>query len=387
MNTRTLIILLLGAIVSLCGCYNPLNAYTAQRYYESGMKAAERGDLSLARQNFSRAYINTQIGHLGPEPAAYSLLYWARASGYLGIYEDAERGFNEVLSLIDKAEGKADDLKPPTLAELARLLYDTEQYEKAIPFFEKAVIEFDKRKLAESDPIGYALFLDDFSQCLMAASYAKRADEIAARSAMLKKANKGATAKHIFVRFRITELNVTSAGISSQDLRVVMQRDDWNGIRLVYARLLGEEDLVNSDPRSRAIRHYQYGRALGVTCFFDQAERELNLTYNLDKQAGEPLYLSLVELARLNLNQKKYAQSVIYFDRAILELDHANAAKINPVDYADVLDEYATALAGIGKKEDSEVYAKRALKIRDGNRRGNPIIDRTPYGKYCKKGE
>ncbi|GAB7562005.1 hypothetical protein LG202_00440 [Methylobacillus methanolivorans] len=55
-------------------------------------------------------------------------------------------------------------------------------------------------------------------------------------------------------------------------------------------------------PSTRAVLSSEYGRSLGATCFFNDATFYLNQAYDLDKQTGGPLYMSLVELARLNLD-------------------------------------------------------------------------------------
>jgi len=162
-------------------------------------------------------------------------------------------------------------------------------------------------------------------------------------------------------------------------------RGDWDAARRAYARSATNADLAGSNPQKRAVFHYEYGRSLGVTCFFDEAERELNLAYDFDKQAGQPLYLSLVELARLTLDQQKFPKAVLYFERALPELDRASAAKEAPAAYADILDEYASALSGIGREQDSSAVTKRASELRGTNPKGFSITDRTPYGKHCTK--
>ena len=162
-------------------------------------------------------------------------------------------------------------------------------------------------------------------------------------------------------------------------------RGDWDAARRAYARSATNADLAGSSSQKRAVFHYEYGRSLGATCFFNDAERELNLAYDLDKQAGEPLYLSLVELGRLTLDQQKFPQAVLYFERALPELDRANAAKDAPMAYADILDEYASALLGVGRKQDSSTAKKRASDLRGANPEGFSITDRTPYGKHCTK--
>jgi tetratricopeptide (TPR) repeat protein len=163
------------------------------------------------------------------------------------------------------------------------------------------------------------------------------------------------------------------------------RRGDWDTARRAFARATLNSDQADLPPASRAIAHYEYGRSLGVTCFFDESERELNAAYELDKQAGRPLFLSLVELARLNLDRKKFSQSVAYFERAMPLLDGANAANKAPAAYSDILDEYAHALAGEGRSAEAKALADRATVLRDAALNKRSITDRTPYGKFCGK--
>jgi len=162
-------------------------------------------------------------------------------------------------------------------------------------------------------------------------------------------------------------------------------RGDWAAARDDFAQAAKYGDASELEPKTLAIYHYEYGRALGVTCAFDDAERELNLAYDLDKRSGQPLYLSLVELARLSLDQRKYSNAISYFERAVPELDRANLAKNAPIAYADILDEYAFALSAVGRAQDSTNANRRAAEIRGANPRGSSITDRTPYGKRCNK--
>lgn len=173
------------------GCANPINAHTAQTYFAAGAQAERAGDLPLARQNYSRAYLNAQNGLLGPAAEASYLYEYARLSGYAGEYAEAEKGFSEVLSLIDKAKGQADKLRPPTLVEYSRLLHDTGQHAKAVLIYEQAVAALEKVGIETSDPLGYAALLDDYTASLKAAGLADRAEAAVARATALKEKHKG----------------------------------------------------------------------------------------------------------------------------------------------------------------------------------------------------
>jgi tetratricopeptide (TPR) repeat protein len=186
----------LVALLFVSGCVsNPINAYTANRYYDAGVQAEKAGDLTLARMNYSRAYANAQMGFLGPSTEAHALYEWSRVTGYLGMYAESEKGFINVLALIEKANGEADKLRAPALSELARLLHDTGQHAKAVAIYEKAVPELEKVDILKIDPLGFAVFLDDYSASLTAVGLTQRAAEVASRSAVLKDEYKGMTPK------------------------------------------------------------------------------------------------------------------------------------------------------------------------------------------------
>ncbi|MFT3759172.1 hypothetical protein [Thauera sp.] len=160
-------------------------------------------------------------------------------------------------------------------------------------------------------------------------------------------------------------------------------KGDWDAARRAYARAVVNAEQAKLPPTTRAVLTYEYGRSLGATCFFDLSESELKLAHDLDKEAGNPLYLTLTELARLTFDQQKFQASIDYFERALIELDRAEAKEKAPVAYADVLSEYSAALSETGRENDAASIVKRAAEIKSANPQGQSITNRTPYGKFC----
>src|ERR1700704_5364652 len=111
------------------------------------------------------------------------------------MHAEAEGGFTSVLALIDKAEGKADTLRAAALCELARLLHDTKQHPRAIPAYEQAIDELQRREAPQKDPVGFAEFLDDYAESLRAVGEQKAAKAVAQRSAAIKQDNPKNTAR------------------------------------------------------------------------------------------------------------------------------------------------------------------------------------------------
>lgn len=191
-----------GACYFFGSCANPINARTAARYDEAGLKAENSGDLETSRKNHSRARWNAQAGHLGPAAEARSLYEFARVTGYAGNHAESETAFLKVLALIDQARGKADDLRAPALAEYSRLLHDTGKHRQALPVFAGAVEELEKVEIEQSDPIGFANYLDDYRDSLSKAGNARLAAEITKRADSIRTRHPGESAKFTARRYK-----------------------------------------------------------------------------------------------------------------------------------------------------------------------------------------
>ena len=164
---------------------------------------------------------------------------------------------------------------------------------------------------------------------------------------------------------------------------IAIASNDWQTARRAFARAVVNADLGDVAPSTRAVLSYEYGRSLGATCFFDDAAYYLNQAYNLDNQTGGPLYMSLVELARLHLDQGKFTEAAEYYKKAIPDLERHHVPQVGPIGYADMLDEAAIALAATSQEEKASQLKLQAQKIRSEHPGKKSITDRTPYGKFC----
>lgn len=174
-------------------------------------------------------------------------------------------------------------------------------------------------------------------------------------------------------------IRFTTAGMIAE------RRGDWDTARRALARATVNARHARMPEAERALLHYEYGRALGVTCFFDLSEAELKTALDLDERTGQPIYLSLVELARLNLDQRKFEQATEYFTRAKQALDEHHADQKDPLGYADVLQEYGQALTTTGHAEEGRQMVARAHAIGQAWPGLTANTDRTPYGKLCTR--
>ena len=193
-------------IVSLAfligGCANPINRYTAGRYYEMGTEAEYRGNLEAAREAYrSRATLNADWGNLGPGAKAYTLYEYGRVSGYLCMHDEAEKYLKESLALQDKDQSVRAQLRAPTLLELARFYYDTDQKTKALPYYEEGVELVRKLDIEKTEPIRFATVLEEYAECLTAAGKMDPAQSIEQEAKNLKAAHAGQAPEEPFQRY------------------------------------------------------------------------------------------------------------------------------------------------------------------------------------------
>ncbi|PTR06620.1 hypothetical protein C8R32_110104 [Nitrosospira sp. Nsp5] len=167
--------------------------------------------------------------------------------------------------------------------------------------------------------------------------------------------------------------NEKPVGEYMRNAAAAQDRGDWDEARRIYVRAFAEANLAQADSRFKAVIHYGYGRSLGVTCFFEEAERQLNLANDFDKHTGGVFYLSLTELARLNLDQRKFAEAVSYLERILAELDPIITARkrklaqamARQVDFENTSLRLLDTIVKEGKKRDSKL--EEIQRINEGS--------------------
>jgi tetratricopeptide (TPR) repeat protein len=184
---RIVSVVVLASILTACA--NPINQRTAENYYVAGERALAAGNLPLAKQNFARALVNVEIGHLGPAAEAQAASKLAQVLGNMCEYDDAEKAFLRALSAGETAFGANAPRTLVTRVELAQFNFDVGQYEKAVLFFEKAFASGGS--LIESrDPIGYARLLDDYAIALRQTGKLQASAEATAKATALRNSAK-----------------------------------------------------------------------------------------------------------------------------------------------------------------------------------------------------
>lgn len=117
----------------MAGCYNPLNAVTADRYAQTCRDAQASGRLEVAEEACRRALINVRIGHLGPEAESQELYNLGRVKRQLGKFAEAEEFYRESLKVQETISPPDEAKIGRRLAELAIVMGEQKKFKEAWP--------------------------------------------------------------------------------------------------------------------------------------------------------------------------------------------------------------------------------------------------------------
>lgn len=159
---------------------------------------------------------------------------------------------------------------------------------------------------------------------------------------------------------------------------------NWRLARSNWARAITNAQIGGeANTRSMAIAYYEYGRSSGIICDWTEAERGLQKSLELDRRLNGPIHLSLIELGRMHFDQKQYEPARNYFSEAFKLFEAMNAETMDPLGYAQFLDEYSLSLESTGAADQAAPFRSRAQQLRTTFPAGKNRTDRTPYGTQC----
>ena len=169
-----------------------------------------------------------------------------------------------------------------------------------------------------------------------------------------------------------------------------LQEGKWLIYKKLMRNVIDMSTASGAPPEKRAIYWYEYGRASGVVCDWEDAQFALTVAGNLDARTGGPVHESLNELGRINVARKRYEQAVDYFIRAtkaFAQYHEKNPEQkiTNQLGSARVLEDFAYALEQSGgQPSDVKRLRDAAAEIREKfSGKEGAYEDATPYGTQC----
>ncbi len=161
-------------------------------------------------------------------------------------------------------------------------------------------------------------------------------------------------------------------------------QNQWRDAKKRWDLALQKVAAVAGDDEYLAVLYYEQGRSAGVLCQWDEAEISLQKALTLDKKTDGPFFMSLLELARLQLAQKNLQQAKEFYDQLLPELKANEAAVIDPIGSAEIVSEYAQVLVKLGAVEAAKPYREMADTWRNKHQGIEAETSKTPYGSLCQ---
>jgi len=186
-----------ASTLTLAAC---VTALPSSQGIQSGNIAYHRGDYVQAKESFSAALQLATQENWKPDiaTAKYGL---GRSLGQLCQFSEAEKYLIEAASLESEISGGKGIRLSQDYFELARLYYDYGKFDKAVPYFQKAIPLAEELGVASSDPIGYANVLEDYAIALSKIGDGNQTKAITQKIDTLRQSNPGKSASFKIVRF------------------------------------------------------------------------------------------------------------------------------------------------------------------------------------------
>ena len=374
-----LIVFTLISLLIACGPITPLQTNNGDppaafglRDFDLGLQAELNGDYTAARDAYLRALAAASSFGADPGFVADITYNLGRMSGYLCDFRTAEAMLQQSLRLVESRTLSLTPAVSRRLFELGRLAIDEGRFTDAVAYFERALPVLENLKMVADDPLGFAYVLDELAYALDGADQTDRAARIRLRSTDLREKN-----GHTVMQFRPKHFAQGCAETSTNR--------DWPTAHQYWSVMVKFASKVDTPLADYAGFLFEHGRALGVLCDFTEAERVLQQAQHYFERIKGPAHLVLIELARLNLAQKRYLSALTHFDEILKRVANGDLGEIEPGWHEIIVNEYADALRAVGR--DALADEKRNLLHPDSNQPPRVMEYRTPYGSQCTESD
>lgn len=194
--------ILIGSTVLLAGCAHDINLKNAETYYLAAVRAEQAGNYAGAKEGYRRALINARLGKAPQQGISAATYGYGRMAGYTCDYSEAETALIEALRLEQSLPAPSQANVTSRLTELARLSYDMGKPVEASNYYERAIPLLQSQDITRLDPLGYAIFLEDYARALDDSGQGQKAAGPRREAAALRAANPSAKAKFAPIYYR-----------------------------------------------------------------------------------------------------------------------------------------------------------------------------------------
>ncbi len=182
-------------IIFLVGCAGAVNMKNADRYYDAALRSEWSGDYDHSKEMYFRSFVNARSGSASDEYISATLYGYGRMLGYTCDFEKSLEALKESLLLERGVAGAITSNVTKRLSELGRLSLAMGSYAEASRYFSEAAPKLESLGMLESDPMGYAIYLEDYIKALELSGSSKEAEVTLSKVKAIRKQNIGVAAK------------------------------------------------------------------------------------------------------------------------------------------------------------------------------------------------
>ncbi len=192
----------IAAFLLLTGCASDLNRKEASIHFEAAQRFDRAGDYASAREQYGKALVDARLA--GAPPATISMLTYnfGRTTGYTCHLDESEKYLVDALELEESVTGPNSGVASMRVLELARLSFDRDEFEKSAAYYDRGIRIVSDLGVAQSDPIGLANALDEYSLALKKVGRESDARDAARRADDLRRFHPGARATFSPTRYK-----------------------------------------------------------------------------------------------------------------------------------------------------------------------------------------
>jgi tetratricopeptide (TPR) repeat protein len=175
-------ILLFTFVILVSGCAPQINSINANKYYDSGLAAEQSKSYTQAKEMYYRALVNARSGNATKEYVSATLYNYGRMLGFTCDYTHAVEAVKESLAIEKGISPVNNSNIAKRLSELGYLAIALGLNAEAATNFSEATPLLEKYGVIESDPIGYAKYLEIYAGALKSSVQPEKAKEISSKS-------------------------------------------------------------------------------------------------------------------------------------------------------------------------------------------------------------
>lgn len=201
-NLKLVFIVIIGVVLNSCAAVHSINLKESQIHYNAARKYESKGDYNSAREQYWKALVAANSAKANPITISMLTYEFGRATGYACHLSESRTFLLKSLDMEEKLPRRNSRNIGIRLFEIARLMYDSNDYIKAVEYYSKALPIVEEKNGVNSDPIAFAGIYEEYADALKKVGKEDEAQKSLSTAKKLRESNSGRTALFVPTRYK-----------------------------------------------------------------------------------------------------------------------------------------------------------------------------------------